>query len=100
MIYQIETSEREAQIEALKRTLWNLVAEWAERLDDPERQDKVIAQYHAILEDLYKLGWDDVPDFESQLPYELMPEFYRRLHPDYFANLYGRTSEISSSQTG
>ncbi len=35
-------------------------------------------EYHAVMERLYALGWDDELDFEDYLPHELMPEEYLR----------------------
>ena len=42
------------------------------------RNDRIVEEYHTVMHLLYELGWDDVLDGESLLPYRLMPSEYLR----------------------
>lgn len=64
----------------LEFRLGDLAAKW--RLhESPEQQQKIVQEYHAIMERLYQLGWDSILDVTSELPDELMPEEYLKRHP-------------------
>jgi hypothetical protein len=44
-----------------------------------EEKAHAISEYHALMDEMYRIGhWVGVPDEGSELPYELMPESYKR----------------------
>lgn len=44
-----------------------------------EGQVLAISEYHALMDEMYRIGhWSFVPDEGSELPYDLMPESYKR----------------------
>lgn len=73
--YSSDPSVRQLQIK-----LGELAALWRGSIGDQEREDAAIKAYYNTLEQLYATGWNDVLDWDSELPDELMPQKYRDLH--------------------
>lgn len=49
------------------------------RAESDEEEAHAISEYHALMEEMYRIGhWVGVPDEGSELPYDLMPESYKR----------------------
>lgn len=68
------------QLRRLEFRLGNLAAEWRQ-FESPERQHEIVQEYHAVMEQLYQLGWDAILDTTSELPDEFMPEEYCKRYP-------------------
>ena len=51
------------------------------RGDLDEAQWEIVREYHAVMKQLYEMGWDAILDMEAELPEHLMPEEYLRRHP-------------------
>jgi hypothetical protein len=44
-----------------------------------DEQARAISEYHALMDEMYVIGhWAFVPGKDSELPYDLMPESYKR----------------------
>jgi hypothetical protein len=50
--------------------------------NDAEQQTATVKEYHEVLARMYALGWDDIIDSDSELPYHLMPQAYGATPPD------------------
>ena len=68
------------ELDRLQSRLGELAGMWrsANRRDEKESKEEIVQEYHAIMAQLYQLGWEDELDYDAILPYELMPEEYRR----------------------
>jgi hypothetical protein len=42
-----------------------------------DKQDEILAEYHAVLKKMYDKGWRGYLDAVCELPEALMPDFYR-----------------------
>jgi len=68
-------------LRALQAKLGDLAAEWREVYRGVEGQRDIVSDYHAVMAELYALGWDDMLDIDAELPEVLMPAEYVKRHP-------------------
>lgn len=70
------TSQR--QVRMLEDRLSELAFEWrsTQVRKEEERVGHTVRAYHAIVEQLWLLGWDANLDASDELPEELMPQSY------------------------
>lgn len=68
------------EMNQLQGHLGDLAADWRDVARGLDGQDQIVREYHATMERLYELGWDDVLDVEAELPDYLMPGEYLRRH--------------------
>ncbi len=76
----LESWARTNEIEQLKRDLDDAVGDWRSH-SSQEQDEKALQKYHAIVDRLYQLGWDDTLEYQLELPHHLMPEEYQKRHP-------------------
>jgi hypothetical protein len=69
------------ELRALQFKLGDLAMEWRGMNRGIEGQREILAEYHAVMEKLYQLDWDDLLDVDAELPDAFMPAEYRRRHP-------------------
>lgn len=50
---------------------------------DLSEQERIVHEYHAVMNKLYFLGWNGGIDLECELPEEFMPEEYLQRYPDF-----------------
>jgi hypothetical protein len=63
-----------------QKMLGNLAAEWRAVYRGIDKQDEIVAEYHAILKKMYDKGWRSYLDVDSELPDSLMPDFYLNMY--------------------
>ncbi len=74
---------RDPQLRQGERRLAELAAEWRGAEGQPQREQTLVAEYHALMHQLIQLGWDPAVgelDYEDTLPDELMPDVYLHRH--------------------
>lgn len=74
---------RDPHLRQGERRLAELAAEWRGAAGQPQREQELIAEYHTLMHQLIRLGWDPAVaelDYEDTLPDELMPEVYLQRH--------------------
>jgi hypothetical protein len=69
------------QLRELQGDLGNLAADLRNVSRGIDGQESIVKDYHAIMNQLYALGWDDLLDYEAELPDHLMPPEYLIRHP-------------------
>jgi hypothetical protein len=69
------------ELRKLEFHLCELAGAWRASWGNPERQEEIVAEYHATMAKLYSLGWDGTLDMECELLKELLPEEYLKRHP-------------------
>jgi hypothetical protein len=74
-------------IQKLEHKISELAMRWREQ---PEKREAIRREYHATLDTLYSLGWDEILDIDCELPEADMPHEYKRRHP------YTKTNRLGS----
>lgn len=69
------------QLRELQGKLGDLAAELREVSRGIDGQESIVKEYNAIMNQLYALGWDDILDYDAELPDHLMPQEYLTRHP-------------------
>jgi hypothetical protein len=69
------------EMKDLESHLCTLACVWAANLGNHNKQEEIVAEYHATMAKLYSLGWDRILDAECELPKELLPEEYLKRWP-------------------
>jgi hypothetical protein len=76
--------DKQASYDYLLSRLGHLAYRWRGSSSNPELQEQIVLQYHATVQALYELGWDDIIDIDSELPEPLMPERYLMRNPSFY----------------
>ncbi|HCR70861.1 MAG TPA: hypothetical protein DIW23_05410 [Anaerolineae bacterium] len=69
---------QENKISELEKKLCYLAMEWR---GNPNRREEIRTEYENLVKELFLLGWDDILDFDCELPDEFMPTEYIKRHP-------------------